>query len=129
MGLLVREARAEDAAAIVAIMNPIVAAGVLGTYVDLGCRRQGIASALFDATFEARRKGYEELFTFVRADNPAALATYRKHGFAIVGTARRHAEAARRELRGLLGRARTELSLWARFRGFVSLRSLRGGSV
>lgn len=92
MGLLVREARAEDAAAIVAIMNPIVAAGVLGTYVDLGCRRQGIASALFDATFEARRKGYEELFTFVRADNPAALATYRKHGFAIVGTARRHAK-------------------------------------
>jgi transglutaminase-like putative cysteine protease len=45
------------------------------------------------------------------------------------GTARRHAEAARRELRELLGRARTELSLWARFRGFVSLRSLRGGSV
>ena len=150
MELLVREACTEDAAAIVAIMNPIIAAGVytafdtpftieaeqayiqafpargvfhvavdpaaqrvvgfqcmepfatythafdhvgiLGTYVDLGRRRQGIATALFDATFDAaRRKGYEKLFTFVRADNPAALATYRKHGFAIVGTARRHA--------------------------------------
>jgi L-amino acid N-acyltransferase YncA len=153
MGLLVREACLEDAAAIVAIMNPIIAAGtftvfdtpftidaekaflegfpargvihvavdssaadqrvlgfqsmepfanythgfdhvgIMGTYVDLASRRQGIASALFDATFEAaRRKGYEKIFTFVRADNPAALATYVKHGFAIVGTARRHAK-------------------------------------
>jgi RimJ/RimL family protein N-acetyltransferase len=40
----------------------------------------------------ARRKGYEKIFTFVRADNPAALATYRKQGFTIVGTARRHAK-------------------------------------
>ena len=150
MKLLVREVCAEDAAAIVAIMNPIIAAGVytafdtpftieaeeayikgfpargvfhvavdpvdqrvlgfqsmepfatwthafdhvgmLGTYVDLGCRRQGIATALFETTFEvARRKGYDKIFTFVRADNPAALATYVKQGFAIVGTARQHA--------------------------------------
>ncbi len=40
--------------------------------------------------------------------------------------ARRGALAARNELRALLKRARRELSLWARFRGFVSLRSLRG---
>jgi L-amino acid N-acyltransferase YncA len=151
MELLVREARLEDAAAIVAIMNPIIAAGmftvfdtpwtieteeaylrgfpargvfhvavdpadqrvlgfqsmepfasythgfdhvgVLGTYVDGTSRRKGIATALFEATFEAaRRKGYEKLFTFVRADNPAALATYLKQGFGIVGTARRHAK-------------------------------------
>jgi L-amino acid N-acyltransferase YncA len=151
MELLVREACAEDAAAIVAIMNPIIAAGVytafdtpfrveaeqaylegfpargifhvavaasdervlgfqslepfatythafdhvgtLGTYVDLACRHQGIATALFTATFEvARRKHYEKIHTFVRADNPAALATYLKHGFAIVGTAHRHAK-------------------------------------
>jgi len=32
------------------------------------------------------------IFTFVRADNAAALATYRAHGFEIVGTARRHAK-------------------------------------
>src|SRR6185436_17352805 len=46
----------------------------LGTYVALDARRQGIAKALFAATFEAaRQKGYEKIFTFVRADNPAAL--------------------------------------------------------
>ena len=67
--------------------------GTLGTYVDLNERRQGIASALFAATFEAaRQKGYEKIFTFVRADNPAALATYQAHGFVVVGTARRQAK-------------------------------------
>ena len=45
------------------------------------------------------------------------------------GNARRDADAARSALRELLGRARSELSLWARFRGFVSVRSLRGGSL
>ena len=35
-------------------------------------------------------------------------------------------EAARRELRSLLKAIRLELSVWARARGFVSLRSLRG---
>ncbi len=40
---------------------------------------------------------------------------------------RRGAGAARRELSSLLRRVRSELSLWARLRGFVSLRSLRGG--
>jgi L-amino acid N-acyltransferase YncA len=67
--------------------------GTLGTYVDLEQRRQGIATALYAATFaEARRKGYEKIFTFVRADNPAALAAYTAHGFVVVGTARRHAK-------------------------------------
>jgi hypothetical protein len=40
--------------------------------------------------------------------------------------ARMRAQVARRELRALLKRARVELSLWDRVRGFVSLRSLRG---
>lgn len=66
--------------------------GSIGTYVDLALRRQGVATALFAATFAAARmKGYEKLFTFVRADNPAAIATYKAHGFDIIGTARRHA--------------------------------------
>jgi L-amino acid N-acyltransferase YncA len=66
--------------------------GVIGTYVDLARRRQGIASALFAASFEAaRRKGYEKLFTYVRGDNPAALATYLRQGFQIVGEAKRQA--------------------------------------
>ena len=40
---------------------------------------------------------------------------------------RRGADAARRELRTLLRGVRYELSVWARLRGFMSLRSLRGG--
>jgi 8-oxo-dGTP pyrophosphatase MutT (NUDIX family)/L-amino acid N-acyltransferase YncA len=64
--------------------------GVPGTFVDLAYRRQGIATRLFAATFAAaRRKGYEKLFTYVRADNPAALATYLSQGFHIIGTAQR----------------------------------------
>lgn len=67
--------------------------GVVGTYVDLARRRQGIASRLFDATFDAaRRKGYEKLFSYVRADNGAALHTYLSQGFRVVGTAERHAK-------------------------------------
>lgn len=66
--------------------------GVIGTYVDLVERRQGIAGRLFAATFEAaKQKGYEKIFTFIRADNPAALATYQRQGFQIVGTARQQA--------------------------------------
>jgi L-amino acid N-acyltransferase YncA len=67
--------------------------GVIGTYVDLGSRRQGIAKSLFPATFEAARsKGYEKIFTYILADNPPALATYHSHGFRIVGKADRHAK-------------------------------------
>jgi L-amino acid N-acyltransferase YncA/enamine deaminase RidA (YjgF/YER057c/UK114 family) len=64
----------------------------LGTYVDLACRRQGIARALFPATLEAAgQKGYQKIFTFVRADNRAALAAYLAHDFSVIGVARRHA--------------------------------------
>ncbi len=67
--------------------------GVIGTYVDLNLRRQGIASRLFAATFDAaRRKGYEKIFTYVRADNDAGLKTYLKQGFRVVGSAERHAK-------------------------------------
>ena len=67
--------------------------GVIGTYVDLELRRQGIATRLFAATFDAaRRKGYEKLFTYVRADNETGLQTYLRQGFRIVGTAARHAK-------------------------------------
>lgn len=151
MKLLIRPAHPEDAAAIVAIFNPIIESGkytvfdtpftaeaereyitnfpargifhlavrqadnkivgfqslepfatytrafdhvgVIGTYVDLTERRQGIAGQLFAATFEAaRQKSYEKLFTFIRADNPVALATYQRQGFQIIGTARRQAK-------------------------------------
>jgi L-amino acid N-acyltransferase YncA len=62
-----------------------------GTYVDLQRRREGIASRLFAVSLAAaREKAYEKIFTLVRADNPAALHTYLRHGFTVVGTARRH---------------------------------------
>jgi L-amino acid N-acyltransferase YncA len=67
--------------------------GVMGTYVAAAHRRQGVAAALFQSSFEiAPRKGFEKIFAFVRGDNPAALATYRKHGFQVIGTARRQAK-------------------------------------
>lgn len=66
--------------------------GVIGTYVALGARRQGVASALFEATFsEASEKGFEKVMAFVRSDNEAGLAMYTARGFRYVGTAQRHA--------------------------------------
>jgi transglutaminase-like putative cysteine protease len=47
--------------------------------------------------------------------------------FGPLADSRHGATAARRELRALLRRLRGQLSLWERFRGFVSLRSLRRG--
>ena len=48
-------------------------------------------------TFDAARgKGYEKLFTYVRADNVGALAFYLGLGFRIVGTAQRQAKIGQR---------------------------------
>ena len=67
--------------------------GVMGTFVDLDLRRQRIARRLFDATFKiAPARGYEKIFTFVRADNQAALQTYLAQGFRIIGRAERQAK-------------------------------------
>jgi L-amino acid N-acyltransferase YncA len=67
--------------------------GVIGTYVDLAIPRQGIGRRMSDVTFEvARGKGYEKIFTYVRADNGPALAFYGALGFRTVGTAERQAK-------------------------------------
>ena len=67
--------------------------GVIGTFVSLSHRRQGIAKSLFQATFNACiGKGYEKIFAYVRADNQVALSTYLNQGFDIIGTARKHAK-------------------------------------
>jgi L-amino acid N-acyltransferase YncA len=67
--------------------------GIIGTYVDLELRRQGIATQLFASTCEAaQRKGYEKFFTYVRADNEAGLAAYLRLGFRLVGKAARQAK-------------------------------------
>jgi hypothetical protein len=55
---------------------------------------------------------------------PFAIAAARAR-FGPPGSVDQGAASARTELRRLLRAARHELSLWARFRGFVSLRSLR----
>lgn len=66
--------------------------GVIASFVDLSLRRQGISKQLFQATFDAaKRKGFEKIFTYIRADNTAALTAYVKQGFRIIGTAQRHA--------------------------------------
>jgi L-amino acid N-acyltransferase YncA len=67
--------------------------GVMGTFVDLEQRGQGIGGRLFAATFElARQKGYGKIFTYVRADNTVGLVAYLKQGFRIVGTAQNQAK-------------------------------------
>ncbi len=67
--------------------------GKLATFVDLECRRQGVGNLLFAATFAiATRKGYEKIFTLVRADNDGALQAYLSQGFRVIGTAERHAK-------------------------------------
>jgi len=67
--------------------------GVMGTYVDLKFHRLGIAGCLFEATFAAALlKGYEKIFTYIRADNLTALKAYTNQGFQIVGTAKKQAK-------------------------------------
>ncbi len=67
--------------------------GVIGTFIDLSMRQKGIGLLLAQSTFRAaKKKGYEKLFTNIRADNNAALAFYRKLGFSVIGTARKHAK-------------------------------------
>jgi L-amino acid N-acyltransferase YncA len=66
--------------------------GVIGTYVDLAHAHQGIGARLAQASFAAARTaGYEKIISYVRADNPAALAFYQHIGFRIIGTAQRQA--------------------------------------
>ena len=66
---------------------------VIGTYVDLALRGQGIGTRLSEAIFAAARlKDYEKIFTYVRADNPDSLAFYRGIGFRVIGTAQRQAK-------------------------------------
>ncbi len=65
----------------------------VGTFVDLATRHRGVGRRLSEATFAAaREKGFEKVLTYVRADNPAALAFYLRLGFRIVGRAERQAK-------------------------------------
>ena len=67
--------------------------GIIGTFVHIDHQRQGVASSLFQATFqEMRQKGYEKIFAYVRSDNPTALSTYQRQGFSVIGTAKKQAK-------------------------------------
>ena len=64
----------------------------MGTYVDAAHRRQGVGAALARSSFAAALAlGYDKIFTDLRADNLDSLAYHLALGFAVVGTARRHA--------------------------------------
>jgi L-amino acid N-acyltransferase YncA len=71
----------------------------MGTYVDERHRRRGVGAALAAATFTAAAQmGYEKIFTDLRADNLDSLGYHVALGFTIVGTARRHARVAGRDI-------------------------------
>jgi hypothetical protein len=85
-------------------------------------RDQGIAVPP-SATLEDVRR---ILGTELGLDGRAFVAAAAGARFGPPADARMNAQAARSELRGLLRRVRHELSVWARFRGLVSIRSLSG---
>ena len=59
---------------------------ILNVAVDPDRRRRGIASVLLEAALAvARQEGLREVTLEVRPGNHAALALYRRHGFAAAG--------------------------------------------
>jgi len=87
-------------------------------------RDQGVAIAPGMTLQGLQRAVYEELGLDGRRFTTAAGSAR----FGPPGQAQTGASIARRELRSLLRTARRELTVWSRVRGFVSLRSLRGGA-
>ena len=60
--------------------------GVMGTYVGIEYQRQGIGRRLLETMFErARSKGYEKIFTYVRADNRQGWLRTWDRGFGLLG--------------------------------------------
>jgi len=71
----------------------------MGTYVDELYRRRGVGAALAAASFVAALElGYDKIFADLRADNLDSLGYHLALGFTIVGTARRHARVAGRDI-------------------------------
>ena len=86
-------------------------------------RDQGIAIPVSATLDDLRRAVWDELGLDGRSFVEAAARA--RFGPTVVTDS--EAGAAQRELRRLLRRVRGELSVWARVRGFVSLRSIREG--
>ncbi len=65
--------------------------GILGTYVDLNKRRQGIGKLLSVQIFQkAKLKGYKKFLIYIREDNPNSIRFYEDLGFSMIGTSRKH---------------------------------------
>jgi hypothetical protein len=86
-------------------------------------RDQGVEVPANAGLVDLQRAVHDELGLDGRAFATAAA----RARFGPPGTLEQGAATARREVKRLLRSARGELSLWARFRGLVSLRSLRTG--
>ena len=86
-------------------------------------RDQGIALPACATLDDLQRAVYEELGVDARLYADVAA----RGRFGRPGDVQQGADNARSELRAVLRRARDQLSLWERFRGFVSLRSFRKG--
>lgn len=71
--------------------------GIIGTFVNLELRRQGIGTQLSKYTFEvARKKGYKKIFTYILASNKESLDFHKKLGFTIIGTTKKQAKFGER---------------------------------
>jgi hypothetical protein len=104
--------------------DPRRAAGASRRELEAFLRDQGIALPRSATLEDLREVVYQELGVDGRPFVDAAA----RARYGPPADARRRAAIARAELRSLLRRARHELSVWARLRGFVSLRSLRAGA-
>ncbi|MBI3039252.1 GNAT family N-acetyltransferase [bacterium] len=120
-GYIVREVQIGDSEPICGILNRIIAKGnftvidgpisiesqaeYIRNYPHRGifnvalCAKRMIVigfqsvDCLANKTFKmAREKGFEKIFTYVRADNIGAIAWYLKMGFRVIGTALRQAK-------------------------------------
>jgi L-amino acid N-acyltransferase YncA len=69
----------------------------MGTWVSEPFRRRGVAGRLAETSFAAaRERGFEKVFTDIRADNLPSLAFHLALGFTVVGAARRQARVGDR---------------------------------
>jgi L-amino acid N-acyltransferase YncA len=73
-------------------VNALKHVGEISTFVRLATHRNGIGRGVSRATFRAaKEQGFLKLMATIRADNPPAIAFYLSQGFAVIGTAQKHA--------------------------------------